>query len=522
MGGRRLLVIGLDSADAGLIERWMAAGHLPVLARLAASGLWSRLRTTAEVMHVSAWPSLYTGCHPGRHGLYHAFQIRAGDQRIHRADPRWRAVEPFWATLDRAGRRVIVMDAFMDAPVAGFRGIQILEYGTWTWFWHPDSQPAGMIRELVRRFGRYPAPEHTDQVTIPDQIRFRDTLVRAAEVKGRAVSWLLREHPWDVAFIMFAEPHSGGHYLWHSEDPDYPLRPRQRLPQGFRPLCDVYAAVDRAIGAILEAVGEVDLLVVSGDGMGPNHSASHLMPDLLHRMDLLHAAGLGGKQEAAPPPGLAARLRQLIPLSVRQSISRCLPRETRRRLAMKWLNSGIDWSKTQMFCIPNSNEGYFRVNRVGREPLGIVGDEAAAAALVEEVARELEALVNPSSGRRCAHAVHRIDRVFAGSERPHLPDLVVSFDFDARTTDRILGPRVGEITGPAPWEVPAHYTGNHRPNAFLLAAGPGIRRAPLPADAHILDLAPTVLARAGLEPPAHLDGRVLPLFADSAATAAGD
>lgn len=512
----RLLVIGLDSADAALIERWMAEGHLPVLARLAAVGLWSRLRTTAEVMHVSAWPSLYTGTHPGRHGLYHAFQVRAGDYRIHRTDPRWRAVEPFWATLDRAGRQVIVMDAFMDAPIEDFRGIQILEYGTWTWFWRPDSRPAGMYREIVRRFGRYPAPEHTDQVTIPDQIRFRDTLVRAAEVKGRVVAWLLAEHPWEVAFVMFGEPHGGGHYLWHGEDPHYPLRPTQRLPAGFRPLRDVYAAVDRAIVGVLDAVGEVDLLVVSGDGMGPNHSASHLMPELLHRLGLLHAAGLGGKQEAAPPSGLAARLRRMIPLSVRQSISRCLPRGTRRRLAMKWMNSGTDWSRTRMFCIPNSNEGYFRINLAGREPDGLIAADEVPV-LLDEVADELGRLVNPVNGRCIAHGVYRIDEVFPGSERPHLPDLVLGFDGDALATDRIRGPRAGEITGAAPWEVPAHYTGNHRPNAFLLAAGPEIRRAPLPADAHILDIAPTILARAGIEPPPHMHGRPLPLFTGTAA-----
>ncbi|GBD44888.1 hypothetical protein HRbin40_02380 [bacterium HR40] len=518
--GQRLLVIGLDSADAALIEQWMAEGRLPVLAQLAGAGIWGRLRTTAEVMHVSAWPSLYTGCHPGRHGLYHAFQVRAGSRGIHRADPRWRAVEPFWVTLDRAGRRVIVADAFMDAPVADFRGIQIVDYGTWTWFWRPESRPAGILREIRRRFGRYPAPEHSDQVTIPEQIRFRDTLVRAATVKGEMLAWLLTSHPWETAFVMFAEPHGGGHYLWHGEDPDYPLRPRERLPAGFRPLADVYAAVDRAIGRILEAVGEVDLMVVSGDGMGPNHSASHLMPELLHRLGLSAATSRGEHREEPPPPGLAARLRRLLPLSVRQSLSRCLPRETRRRLAMKWMNSGIDWSRTRMFCIPNSNEGYFRLNLAGREPEGRVAVEEAPA-LLSELAQELDRLVNPENARRIAHAVHAIDRLFPGSERPHLPDLVVSFDFDARTTTRIRGPRSGEIAGPAPWEVPAHYTGNHRPNAFLLAAGPHLRRVPLPADAHILDIAPTILAYAGVPSPLPLDGRPLPIVAGVPAATGG-
>ena len=511
----RVLILALDSADAELVERWAGEGALPTFARLMREGIYSRLRTTAEVLHVSAWPSLYTGCHPGRHGLYHAFQLRAGEARIYRTDPRWRAVEPFWATLDRAGRRVIVMDAFMDAPIPDFGGIQILEYGTWTWFWRPESRPAGVYREIRRRFGRYPAPEHLDQVTIPDPLWFRDRLLRAATLKGEVVRWLLAEHPWEVAFIMFGETHGGGHYLWHAGDPDYPLRPDGRLPPDFHPLRDVYMAVDRAVGGILDAVGEeVDVLVVSGDGMGPNYSGSHLMPELLAQLGLLRAAGVGTAREETPEmpqPGLAARLRALLPLSVRQSLSRCLPRAVRQQLAMKWMNSGIDWQATRVFCIPNSNEGYFRVNLSGREPGGTVTGEEYRV-LLDELADELRGLVNPATGCRCAHGVFPIDETFPGPARIHLPDLVIGFDPAARTLDRIAGPRAGVIEGRKPFEVPAHYTGNHRPLAFLLARGPRLRRDVSVADGHILDVAPSVLALAGVEDPIARDGRPLSCF----------
>jgi hypothetical protein len=53
---RRVLLLGLDSADAELIEHWPDEGHQPTFARLRRDGLWSRQRTTAEVMHVSARP----------------------------------------------------------------------------------------------------------------------------------------------------------------------------------------------------------------------------------------------------------------------------------------------------------------------------------------------------------------------------------------------------------------------------------------------------------------------------------
>jgi len=88
--GSQVLLIGLDSADAELIDQWCRAGHLPNIERLRNQGVWGNLGTTAEVMHVSAWPSIYTGTHPGKHGMYHAYQITAGEQNVHRtlAEPR--------------------------------------------------------------------------------------------------------------------------------------------------------------------------------------------------------------------------------------------------------------------------------------------------------------------------------------------------------------------------------------------------------------------------------------------------
>jgi hypothetical protein len=107
------------------------------------------------------------------------------------------------------------------------------------------------------------------------------------------------------------------------------------------------------------------LLITSGDGMGPNYSGSHLMPELLHKLGLFFAPSVGrsGNEAAdAPKKGLSSALRGMIPLSVRQSITRCLPRSIRYQLNTKWMNVDIDWPRTRAFCIPNSNEGYFRIN----------------------------------------------------------------------------------------------------------------------------------------------------------------
>ena len=163
------------------------------------------------------------------------------------------------------------MDAFVNSRLDGFKGIQILEYGTWTWFGEPCSTPSGLLKEIKRRFGPYPAPEHSKLVHVPRNIPgYRDQLIAGARLKSRIMRALLREHDWDMAFVSFGEVHAGGHYLWHAGDAEFPLQPPRTVVDLGNPLRDVYSAVDEAIGEILEAVGDnTTAIVLSVDGMGP-------------------------------------------------------------------------------------------------------------------------------------------------------------------------------------------------------------------------------------------------------------
>lgn len=509
----RVLLIGLDSADAELVEQWMASGHMPGFSALKRNGGWfGRLGTTAEVMHVSAWPSLYTGTTPGQHGLYHAYQINAGEQEIHRTRPDTAGRPPFWKYLDDAGRKCIVLDAFMDYPLQGFKGTQVTDYGTWTWFGEPGSTPKNVRDELLRRFGPYPAPEHSNLVNVPaDPMRFRDQLIAGTELKSRIVRSFMQEQEWDFLFVTFGEPHGAGHYLWHIDDAGFPSHPNEGPLSNQQPVRDVYMALDRAISEIVAAADDRTIVMItSGDGMGPNYTGCHLMPEMLHRMDLFHSINVGTKPESDPAAskkkkGVLSTLRQSIPLEWRQAVTRCLPRSVRYRISMKWVNSGIDWSKSKVFCIPNSNEGYFRVNLTGREPRGIVAPGGEYQDVLGTLREELTHLRTPANVQ-AAERVALMDDVFTGPRRGDLPDAVISWNGQARVLDELHSPRAGNVKGKSGYEISPFYTGNHRAAAFVLANG-----CPPSADGadkrHILDIAPTILSLLGVEPPAHFEGR---------------
>jgi len=177
----------------------------------------------------------------------------------------------------------------------------------------------------------------------------------------------------------------------------------------------------------------------------------------------------------------------------------------RYELEMKWVNSAIRWGESKVFCVPNSNEAYFRVNLRGREPQGIVASENEYTDILASLTAELRGLINPSNRQQAAERITRMDDVFRGPRRADLPDAVISWNEDARILGELESPTAGRVTGPPGHGVSPFYTGNHRASAFVLTRGSPVLVKP--ERAHILDVAPTVLTLLGVEPPSHYEGR---------------
>jgi predicted AlkP superfamily phosphohydrolase/phosphomutase len=85
----------------------------------------------------------------------------------------------------------------------------------------------------------------------------------------------------------------------------------------------------------------------------------------------------------------------------------------------------IDWARTQAFSLGLT--GLF-INRKGREESGIVEEGPAYEALVLEIARKLEALVDPETGGRAIRKVEAAFQLFDGPYRLDAPDLLVGYE----------------------------------------------------------------------------------------------
>ena len=93
-GDRKVIVLGIDGMDHGLLQAYIDEGRLPNFARLASEGGFAPLATTMPPLSPVAWSTFITGMDPGGHGIF---------DFLHRDPATMLPVEPFY-TIGPAGR----------------------------------------------------------------------------------------------------------------------------------------------------------------------------------------------------------------------------------------------------------------------------------------------------------------------------------------------------------------------------------------------------------------------------------
>jgi len=495
-----MVVIGLDVGDGRLIVEWAREGRLPVLGSLIDRGRWRWLDTTADTLHTSAWPSLFTGVPPGEHGVYYTFQPAPGRQGYQKFRGDQYGRPTFWNLLSRGGVRCLVFDAPYTHPEEGSRAAQVFDWGTWAHYWRPMSRPAQLIRRLDRVRGPYPLGFQALDIGLEplDPGILQEPLQRSARAKAEATTWLMGETAWDLLLAVFGETHAGAHYLW---DPSEDAR-----GSGQGRLRALYEEIDRGIGAIRDAAGaDTPLVVLSGDGVDTTRAAWHLLPEVLRRLGYLAEPSAGGSGSGnasaggSSRPSLTGSLRDAIPEDLRKALARRIPDSVRYRLASRVQRARIDWSRTRAYCLPTDLEGCVRINLRGREPAGIVAPGEEYRSVCGELAADLARLTDAVTGRPVVRSVVLADEAFPGPRRHYLPDLVVLWERSSPLTG-LSSPGIGTVAGPSPDGRP----GTHSPPGFFLSDGTLDLQGWGEETTHVCDIAPWLLSRFGVEVPDHM------------------
>jgi predicted AlkP superfamily phosphohydrolase/phosphomutase len=497
----RLLLIGLDAADTDLIEQWTADGTMPNVARLKRNGTWGRLGTSAKYLTGSPWPTFYTGQHPSAHGLYHDFQWR--HERMEFAVPAadWLPLRPFWREVDGT-IETVAHDVPMTPATTPFRGVEVTGWGSHDKLVPPDSYPPELLAEVKRRYGESPIRvDEYGRASLKHLRELHAELITLTRRSTELASWLL-QRPWNLGITAFGALHRGGHRFWDrtSVDGDVPPSLREWYDSALR---ELYRTVDQSVGDLVSTAPDAAVFAFSLHGMQVNSARVDLLDDMLARV-------LHGPSAGEPKQGLLRRAGEALPIPLRRALTNSVPKALKNRIMTRWATGGTQWERTQAFTLRADLNGYIRLNLQGREPQGIV-PAAEFDALSARIVEGLLSFKDSESGDPLIEEIVRSDEVFPPGERSgRLPDLIVRWSPSSGAPHRaIQSPQLGRIERKTPGRIPNGRSGNHAPQGFLIAYGPGIQAGGRIDGANILDLAPTALRRLGVRTRVELAGRVL-------------
>ncbi|MBS3766206.1 alkaline phosphatase family protein, partial [Candidatus Bipolaricaulota bacterium] len=252
-------LIALDGASPELTNRWIDQGELKNLAKIQSQGLSGKLESTFPPLTGPAWSSFQTGVNPGKHGIYTWLDLSESykGRVVNRKSIKTRTA---WSLLSSQGGRVGLLSVPVTYPPEKVNGFVIPGFLT------PSSAtqrsyPKDLISELYDAVPDYkylpePFMKGKDPKTWVSQLN------KAVRDRGKATRYLYKKYfgkqENETLMTHFFATDQVQHFLW------------DRVTEEWDPRLEVYKAVDREIGKLMEVVPDDSVFMVMSDhGFGP-------------------------------------------------------------------------------------------------------------------------------------------------------------------------------------------------------------------------------------------------------------
>ena len=434
----RHLVVGLDGFDLDVV-RTFGPSCLPTLHRLMKEGAFAASQSVLPPATLPNWATFLTGSDPGQHGVFD-FTTR-DSYSVKFTGGTVREVPTLFSRLDRLG---------MQCACLHFPGTwppEQLEHGVFISGWDAPVAfeadpsfvwPPALYDRIKRNFGPLRFDEinefHADSNGWVEKLP--GALCEQIEKKTKFGQWLLHDRAWDVFAIYFGQSDTAGHYLWSMHDSASPRRPAHVANEAEQGLRQVYQALDKSVGALIDATQnqDVEITIVSDHGFGGSSDKVLYLNRVLEETGLLRFH----KRKLPSPFHLAkSKALTLLPPRLREKLftmaNRSLPNfvESQARFGQ------IDMQHTVAFSDELNYFPAIHLNMEGREKNGTV-QEAHRDAVIALVERSMLTLVDPWNGQKVIKVVHRREAIYDGNYVDRAPDLLLEFELDEQYSYNLM------------------------------------------------------------------------------------
>ena len=501
----KALVVGLDAACMPVLEPLFERDVVPTLEGLFESGTSAPMESHVPPWTPAAWPSIYTGTNPGKHGSFGFVSYEGYDWDVVSGD---QIREPaIWELLDQHGYSSVVVNVPVTHPptpidgavLPGFLGPE-----------EPTCHPEGLLEDVREACGGYRVYPEEDRTTdAPDDEVFANWL-DVTRMRGEATRYLANRFDPDFGFVQFQRTDT----IFH------------KFPTETDRIEELFRTVDEEIEATLEATDPDAVFVVSDHGIGPYEGYEFRVNEYLReggyveptqdprgmpswnpmRSQLREGTDETGDDggpgvlprvaATAAAAGLTTRRVNdvLDTLGVADVVAPYVPDSVKRAG-----QTHVDFANSTAYMRTRVELGV-RINLEGREPEGVV-PQAEYDAVREELVDYLSAAETPD-GEPVFEEVGPREEYFEGPMTTEAVDVVtVPADYDHLLSATLPGEQFAERSG----------TWDHKFDGVVAASGRALDDDVDLGAPRLYDLAPTVLATFGVPVSDRMDGSILPV-----------
>lgn len=505
----RTLLVGLDSACWQYIEPLLQSNRLPTLQHVMSQGIWGILHSTMPPWTPAAWSTIITGKNPGKHGVFDMIWRLPGTYDMIPVNAQIRQGTPFWQRLNGCGVRVGLVNVPFTYPPTAVEGFVVCGFGTpasakdvaypdqaqdWLQAQHEAYKPV-VDADLLKR-GE------------PKEV-FRAENGHQANLVEIALS-LAKRHHIDILVINLMLTDHANHKM-------------PEMAQVEQALCET----DKHLAELLQGFTPDHVMVIS------DHGSNRLKGNFMLE-DWLRDHGYYVPAKRSPDEygealnwvlvqwfqehyGWSGPLEQIVRRATRAVLSR-LPRSWQQRFwhhleqiipfaqARVEFRSEPDYEHTSVF--PGSaHSGLLYLNRHDWEPQGTVTAEVQAA-LLTELAEKLAEIVDPDTGEPLFSHVYRAEDVYTGQAVAHGPALILD-SYDSAWNLQLRGHTAVVDQARDKYFVSGKDYGWHSRDGIFVFSGAAFAEGQSDCEAHLVDVASTLLYLYDVPIPEDYDGRVL-------------
>lgn len=405
----KVLLIGLDGATFNVIQPILK--ELPNIRKLMESGSYGLLESTPLPLTGQAWPSMFTGKNPGKHGVYDFVQ---GTERRLMTSKDIDA-EPIWDILAEYGLRGMIINVPMTYPARPINGCMV------TGVPHPPDVYPKELRSML--------PE--GYKTLSDRRNLKEIINMGENVTE--LSLKLMEKEWDFFMVVISSTDFVGHWFWNEQD-------RVR---------EVYKKTDKMVGRLIKKAGiGTKVMIASDHGMGQLKKYVYINNWLANEGYLVFKSNpltllkrslfrLGFTLENA------RKLASVFSKSV-SADSKALRLADELFLSF----SDVDWKKTRAYSNMNNSPIFLRDKSVERD--------------ITNGLKKLE-----FNGEKIVDKVVKKDQVYWGPHVDEAPDIIFhcrNWEYSTKTYSEFASNKL--LSNPE-----GGFQGDHRPNGIFIVPG---------------------------------------------------